>query len=393
MEYNSLSEELQKRIINDKFGGIAPKDEAIRRNPNRDKATLWRPAFVRDTEKILNCPFYNRYADKTQVFSFYKNDDISRRSLHVQLVSRIARNIGSMLGLNLELIEAIASGHDLGHTPFGHSGEHILNRIYNSRTGRIFNHNVHSVRVLDKIFNYNISLQTLDGILCHNGESEKQEYIPSPMTDFSEFDKIVEKCYTEKGTSEKLIPSTLEGCVVRISDIIAYLGKDRQDAVTAKLLNKNDSFHDGIVGSYNAKIINNLIVNIIENSYRKNAICLDTEHFNELKRCKNENYEIIYLNPSVKKLNPIIEPMFERMYEKFINDLKNHDKSSVIYRHHIEYINERNAHYENNGYLQHSTPDDIAVDYIASMTDDYFTELHEYLFPNKSHIEYVSYFK
>ena len=81
------------------------------------------------------------------------------------------------------------------------------------------------------------------------------------------------------------------------------------------------------------------------------------------------------------------------MYEKFINDLKNHDKSSVIYRHHIEYINERNAHYENNGYLQHSTPDDIAVDYIASMTDDYFTELHEYLFPNKSHIEYVSYFK
>ena len=391
--YNSLSKELQNRIINEKFGGQIPADPAIRRNPLRDKATLWRPAFVRDTEKILNCPFYNRYADKTQVFSFYKNDDISRRSLHVQLVSRIARNIGSMLGLNLELIEAIAAGHDLGHPPFGHSGEHILNNIYKSRTGRFFHHNVHSVRVLDKIFNYNISLQTLDGILCHNGESEKREYKPAGIKDFSEFDKKIENCYTDKKASDKLIPATLEGCVVRISDIIAYLGKDRQDAVTAKLTETDMNFHEGPVGSYNAKIINNLIVNIIENSYGKNCICLDDEYFEELKKCKEENYRIIYLNPSVKKLNPIIEPMFERMYKKFIADITENNTSSVIYKHHIEYIRERNAYYENNRYIEQSSPDDIVIDYIASMTDDYFTELYNYLFPKASNIEYVSYFQ
>ena len=97
--------------------------------PKKDKANLHRPAFVREVEKILHCPYYNRYTDKTQVFSFYKNDDITRRSLHVQLVSRIARTIGKALSLNLELIEAIALGHDMGHTPFGHTGEKILDSL------------------------------------------------------------------------------------------------------------------------------------------------------------------------------------------------------------------------------------------------------------------------
>ena len=123
LKYEKLSEELQKRINEELLGGQGFVDKAIRRNPAKDKATLWRPAFVRDVEKIMHSPYYNRYADKTQVFSFYKNDDISHRALHVQLVSRIARNIGKMLGLDLDLIEAIALGHDIGHTPFGHAGE------------------------------------------------------------------------------------------------------------------------------------------------------------------------------------------------------------------------------------------------------------------------------
>ncbi len=108
--YHSLSKGLQETIKQDRVNHIvnpyAFKDEDIlRRNMDHDKANLWRPAFVRDCEKIMHLPFYNRYADKTQVFSLYKNDDISRRSQHVQLVARIARNIGSLLGLNLDLIE------------------------------------------------------------------------------------------------------------------------------------------------------------------------------------------------------------------------------------------------------------------------------------------------
>lgn len=141
--YNSLSKELQERIIEDRakhwVNPYAFKDEdVIRRRMDHDKANLWRPAFVRDCEKIMHLPLYNRYADKTQVFSLYKNDDISRRSQHVQLVSRIARNIGGLLGLNLDLIEAISLGHDIGHTPFGHAGESKLSELYYGETGRYF---------------------------------------------------------------------------------------------------------------------------------------------------------------------------------------------------------------------------------------------------------------
>jgi dGTPase len=182
-QYLNLSKEVQERILENRekhwVNPYAFRDEDIvRRKPNHDKANLWRPAFVRDCEKIMHLPLYNRYGDKTQVFSLYRNDDITRRSVHVQFVSRIARNIGAVLGLNLDLIEAISLGHDIGHTPFGHAGERKLDELYYSQTGRHFNHNVHSVRVLDKMFPINLSLQTLDGILCHNGEMELEQYTP-----------------------------------------------------------------------------------------------------------------------------------------------------------------------------------------------------------------------
>ena len=182
-KYNDLSKELQEKIEQDRANHVVNpyafrNEDALRRKMDWDKNKLLRPAFVRDCEKILHLPMYNRYADKTQVFSLYRNDDISRRSSHVQLVSRIARNIGGLLGLNTDLIEAISLGHDIGHTPFGHAGEHKLNELYNGNTGRYFNHNVHSVRVLDQIFNLNLSMETLDGILCHNGEMELEKYKP-----------------------------------------------------------------------------------------------------------------------------------------------------------------------------------------------------------------------
>ena len=161
LKYDQLSIELQERIKDDrKQGKINPyrcnDDMVIRRNMEHDNPNLWRPAFVRDIEKIIHLPYYNRYADKTQVFSFYSNDDITRRALHVQLVSRIARNIGAVLGLNLDLIEAISLGHDIGHTPFGHAGERFLSELLQNETGRFFNHNVQSVRVLENMFARNV---------------------------------------------------------------------------------------------------------------------------------------------------------------------------------------------------------------------------------------------
>lgn len=391
--YKKLSKEIQERIKNDIDCGHFCEDTAIRRSTEHDKANLWRPAFVRDAEKILHCPYYNRYGDKTQVFSLYKNDDLTRRALHVQLVSRIARNIGRMLGLNVDLIEAISLGHDIGHTPFGHAGEKYLDLQYHANTGRHFMHNLQSVRVLDGIFNYNISLQTLDGILCHNGESEKKEYRCGDVTDFDKFDEIYEKCCIDKDFANKIMPSTLEGCVVRVSDLIAYIGKDRQDAVKTKVIDGYSVFSPGSIGNFNAVIINNLIVNIIENSYGKNAVVLDDEAFENLSTAKKENYSKIYLSEKVSKIQKeTAEPIFEALYTKLLRDVSDGNKNSPVYKHHIDFVNEQRKYYHVGDYSQ-TEKNLIVVDYMASMTDDYLVDLYEYLFPGRKSIKYFSYFE
>lgn len=398
LNYDQLSDELNERIIRERREGSALKlafDEsrAIRRNTlDKDTASVLRTPFIRDIDKIMHCPYYNRYADKTQVFSFYKNDDLTRRALHVQFVSRIGRTIGRALNLNLDLIEAIALGHDIGHTPFGHAGEKYLDEIYCEHTGRRFSHNIHSVRVLDKIYPLNISLQTLSGIASHDGELELSEYRPIELTSFDEFDKKIEACYIDKDEVKKLIPSTLEGCVMRISDIIAYLGKDRQDAVRAKMVSESD-FTPTPIGYRNAEIINNLVVNIVENSYGKDYIKMDKDHFDGLKVSKNENYKLIYESDSNRvMMNNTIKLMMSEMYEKLFADLVDGNTSSTIFTHHIDYINR--SHYARTIPYEEENKAQIVVDYIASMTDDYFVDLHEYLFPNSEYkIEYKGYFE
>ncbi|MBE7051523.1 MAG: HD domain-containing protein [Ruminococcaceae bacterium] len=393
MEYKSLSESTQKKIIEKNPSLMGNLYCPERRRNDHDIASLWRPAFVRDCEKIIHCPYYNRYSDKTQVFSFYKNDDISRRSLHVQLVSRIARNISSLLGLDVDLTEAIALGHDLGHPPFGHAGESCLNELSVQECGRAFMHNLQSVRVLDKVFDYNISLQTLDGILCHNGELPLGKYVPQKDKTFEVFDEEVEKCYTDPKYSSRLIPTTLEGCVVRISDLIAYIGKDRQDAVRAKVIDGDDVFSDGKLGKFNAAIINNLIVNVVENSFDNDYIMLDSEYYDDLVVAMNENYTNIYLSDSVKSVQQdIIRPMYSKLFKRLLDDVKTGNKSSYVFRHHINYINKARAYYNSEDYAQQNTPAQIVIDYIASMTDDYFSDLYEYLFPGDIKPEYKSYF-
>lgn len=397
--YKKLSVEMCERIKSDTERGTRPDFAArgalaVRRNPLFDKESIWRPAYVRDVDKIMHSPYYNRYTDKTQVFSFYKNDDITRRALHVQLVSRIARSIGSVLNLNTDLIEAIALGHDIGHTPFGHAGERFISEVYHAETGRYFNHNVHSVRVLDGIFPLNITLDTLDGIISHNGEFEMSEYRPSKMESFDEFDKMVESCYADESNITKIIPSTLEGCVVRVSDMIAYLGKDRQDAIRAKLISSDEELTDGGIGTINAEIINNLEVNIIENSYGKPYIMLDKEHFEGLRHAKRVNYEQIYMQEKVSKvINTTVKPMMQRMYYKLLNDLKEGNTSSPIFKHHIDFVTSNPYASAEIPYIE-TEHNQTVVDYMASMTDDYCTELYKFLFPSDNiEIKYHGYFE
>lgn len=382
-----LSDELIERMSDDRARGWknpyrTSDEDALRREERpADRSSIWRPAFVRDVEKILHMPAYNRYAGKTQVFSFRSNDDLSRRGLHVQLVARIARDIGYALGLNCDLIEAIGLGHDLGHTPFGHAGERCLNDVFHERTGRWFFHNVHSVRVLDKLYGRNISLQTLDGALCHNGEYEQRVFELSGLSSFSEFDRVVDECVSGGGAViGHLRPMTLEGCVVRISDIIAYVGRDRQDAIEAGLLT-GDAFEDGLGGAYNSWILTHASADIIEHSYGKDRIEMSEELFAEIRRAKAENYAKIYRSSGIEgERAEVLARAFELMYERCLDDLHKRDESSFIFRHHITRIEEQLAHYGRT-YDWQSDPEQTVVDYIASMTDGYFAELASKFFP------------
>lgn len=382
-----LPDELIERMSDDRARGWknpyrTSDEDALRREERpADRSSIWRPAFVRDVEKILHMPAYNRYAGKTQVFSFRSNDDLSRRGLHVQLVARIARDIGFALGLNCDLIEAIGLGHDLGHTPFGHAGERCLNDVFHERTGRWFFHNVHSVRVLDKLYGRNISLQTLDGALCHNGEYEQRVFELSGLSSFGEFDRVVDECVSGGGAViGHLRPMTLEGCVVRISDIIAYVGRDRQDAIEAGLLT-GDAFEDGLGGAYNSWILTHASADIIEHSYGKDRIEMSEELFAEIRRAKAENYAKIYRSSGIEgERAEVLARAFELMYERCLDDLNKRDESSFIFRHHIMRIEEQLAHYGRT-YDWQSDPEQTVVDYIASMTDGYFAELASKFFP------------
>ncbi len=388
----ALSEQIEREKTERTYLDLAFHDSmAIRRHSNDKPTPVWRPKFAKDIDRIMYSPYYNRYTDKTQVFSLVKNDDVTRRSLHVQLVSRIARTIGRALNLNLDLIEAIALGHDIGHTPFAHSGEVFLNELYHNHTGRYFNHNIHSARVLDKVFPLNLTLQTLVGIAGHNGEIELDEYRPVPMDSFAQFEAELEKCYTIPGYANKIQPSTLEGNVVRISDIIAYLGKDRQDATRIQMIEHN-AFPSSDIGTVNSEIINNLVVNIIENSYGKPYIKLDQKHFQAVKTYKRENYSMIYENePGRIKLEQIAKPMMTEIYEQLLEDLRLGKQNSPIFRHHIDYVNQ--APYRRDIPYESTEPNQLVVDYIASMTDDYLIDLHHYLFPDSGyHVEYTGYF-
>ncbi len=377
------------------YSPYATRDaQGVREHPEHwtdPDAYLARPCFVVDVEKIVHNPFYSRCADKTQVFSFIRNDDITRRSFHLQVVSRVGRTIGMALGLNLDLIEAIAVGHDLGHTPFGHQGEYALSDIYRARTGRYFNHNVHSVRLLKTIASANLCLQTYNGILTHNGEKAFSAYRPAPCPDFAALESTMEACYTDQQTIATLHPSTLEGCVVRVSDIIAYAGKDRQDAERVHLRDAGDYEQSPVVGVFNWEIIQNVTRNIIKRSLGRDCLSMDDEVFAGLDAVRRENYDKIYRSPFIMDRIAPVAPMMERLYMRFVDDIEAGREDSPVFRH---YLRQKMLRYDYAWELAHRV-DDVVVDYIASMTDDYFIELYRHLFGEDAagaSVEYTNYF-
>ena len=241
-----ISKEILKNNLKREYRTLSPfackSSKGIRKNPELeeipDRINI-RPMFFHDADRIIHSNAYSRYIDKTQVFFLFENDHITHRVLHVQLVSKIARVIGRFLRLNEDLIEAIALGHDLGHVPYGHDGERFLNTISVKRGIGFFYHNVQSVRFLMNIEKggrgLNLTLQVLDGILAHNGEIVNVTYAPLYEKDWDSFLKEYEKCYQVRDYYKSLRPMTLEGCVVRVADVIGYIGRDIEDAIEIKL--------------------------------------------------------------------------------------------------------------------------------------------------------------
>ncbi len=350
------------------------KNSAAIRLNNEEKDM--RTSFFRDIDRIIYSLSYTRYLDKTQVFSNIENDHISRRMTHVQMVSKIARTIGRALNLNEDLIEAIALGHDLGHVPFGHPGEAVLNRLSLEYTGRYFNHNVHSVRILKDIENHgqgeNITLQVLDGILCHNGEFVSNEYYPKEKTK-DEFLKEYELCYTDASAIKTLHPMTLEGCVVRISDIVGYIGRDIEDAIRVGIITSDEIPSDiaNVLGRTNREIINTIILDIISNSLNKPYLKMSDDVYQAIKDLKAFNYKHIYDKANTKLTLDSYEKMYRTLFTYYLKDLKEKENQSEIYQLFLGDMDDN--------YLINTSDEQKVIDFIAGMTDDYFKMMyHKY---------------
>lgn len=328
-----------------------------------------RTPFFRDVDRIIHAYSYTRYADKTQVYSYKNNDHISKRMTHVQLVSKVARTIGRGLGLNTDLIEAIALGHDIGHTPLGHTGEKILNEISLRELNEYFAHNIQSVRHYMYVENngngLNLTVQVLDGIMCHNGEILNNKYEPVKKTK-EEFLEQYKSAYKDLKTSNKNHPMTIEGCVVRISDIVGYIGRDIEDSINLGLFNRNDLPEEitKVLGNDNKDIINTIVKDIIDNSYNKPYITMSEEVFTAIGELKKFNSENIYSKSLTKEEIEYYRQGMNKIYNMYLSDITNSNKESIIYK---LFLNTQSAKYKEETPIKRQV-----IDFIAGMTDDLF---------------------
>ena len=343
---------------------------ALRRRMEPRLKAGYRQSFSVDADRILHSMAYARYIDKTQVFSLIHHDHITHRVLHVQLVSKIARTIGRFLELNEDLIEAIALGHDIGHPPFGHDGERILSELCVQAGLGTFHHNVQSVRFLDCVERqgrgWNLSLQTLDGILCHDGEVHNSRLAPARQKTFEQL--AAEMTAAASAAAPPLRPMTMEGCVVRMSDTIGYVGRDIEDAIRLDLIRRSDLPRPStsVLGDTNGTMVYRLVTDIITHSREIDAVAFSPEVSEALRQLKAFNLERIYLNPSIKAHLPGVTRRFEALFHAYLEDLRRGNEASVIHTGFLCNMSD--------AYAQKNRPAEIVRDFMAGMTDRYFLD-------------------
>ena len=340
---------------------------------NDEKSDI-RTDFFRDIDRIIYSLSYMRYVDKTQVFSNTDNNHLSKRIIHVQLVSKIARTIGRALGLNEDLVEAASLGHDLGHVPFGHTGEAILNEISMMHNLGYFNHNIQSVRILTELENNgkgsNITVQVLDAIMCHNGEVLKQKYLPKKKSK-EQFIEEYKACYNDLDVLKNLRSMTLEGCLVRISDVIGYVGRDVEDAIRVGII-KDDMIPANVVktlGSTNKEIVNTIVLDIINNSIGMPYIKMSDNVYNALKELLIFNYDNIYKKANSDETVNNYRKMFFLLFDTYLKQLNDKDTEQDIYN---VFLNDMSSKY-----ITNNSNERIVIDFIAGMTDEYFKRQYD----------------
>jgi len=260
------------------------------------RATDVRGAYYRDTTAIIHSSPFRRLKHKTQVFFAPSNDHICTRIEHVLHVASIATAICRGLGLDTELAWAIGMGHDLGHTPFGHVGEQIIQEIMQEKGFAGFEHELNSLRIVDFLAEHgkglNLTYAVRDGIACHNGE----RFVRSMMPIFAVKD------FGTLHSRKDAVPSTWEATIVRFSDQIAYLGRDFEDACRLSII--DDSMMPSIarirLGKKNSEIINTLVNDIIDHSNANDGVCFSDEIFVAVEAMKGFNYHYIYRSPMLQ---------------------------------------------------------------------------------------------
>lgn len=372
MIYNRLLYGIRNDLDENEKERLSPwaclSSKAVRSERDDDIERGHRQSFAVDSDRILHSLAYSRYIDKTQVFYLIKNDHITHRVLHVQLVSKIGRTIGRLLRLNEDLIEAIALGHDIGHTPFGHDGERFLSVLCETHQIGRFLHNIQGVRFLQEIERkgkgWNLTLQVLDGILCHDGEIHSQSLAPKREKNFEAL--IVEIGKKEEDPSIDIWPMTLEGCVVRMADTISYIGRDIEDAIRLGLIARQDIPEDcrRVLGDTNGTIVYTLVEDLVANSLNREDLNFSSDVGFALKKLKKFNEKYIYQDNRVKGETSKIKLMFELLFEKYLEDLETGNENSAIYKGFLEGMSLK--------YVEQIHPAAIVRDFVAGMTDEYF---------------------
>ena len=340
-----------------------------------------RTEFERDAGRILYSLEFRRLRHKTQVFFNPQNDHICTRMEHVLYVNYISNTIARSLDLNPDLVNAIALGHDIGHPPFGHSGERTLDvcmRKHGDPDG--FSHELHSLRVADRLavrkekpgdFGFNLTFEVRDGIVSHCGETYN-EILLKPDRDKVPAD------LEGPGAADRM-PSTLEGCVVRFADKIAYVGRDIEDAVRAGIMEYEDIPLEisSELGNTNGKIINTLVTDIVANSIGSDRIALSSAKGEAMSDLLHDNVSRIYRSEKIKAYEKTAGQTIEGLFESLLAVCPDMEKMKAsklkVFRMFADYIDER-QYSEDEGDLRK------VVDFIAGMSDSFASRCYEEIY-------------